>query len=52
MTPASKPAKMQITKTQDGRLFIAMGLGPKSKPAVLRSRVVIAWGVTNSKEVQ
>ena len=29
MTPASKPAKMQITKTLDGCLHVAMGLGPK-----------------------
>ena len=29
MTPAIKPAKVQITKTLDGRLHVAMGLGPK-----------------------
>ena len=49
MTPASKPAKMQITKTQDGRLHVAMGLGPKSKPAVLRPCTVIAWGIAETE---
>ena len=44
MTPPVKAAKMQVTKTQDGRIHVAMGLGPKAKAAVLRP-VTITWGL-------
>ena len=44
MTPPIKAAKMQVTKTQDGRMFVALGLGPKAKAAVLRP-ATITWGL-------
>ena len=46
MTPAQKPAKMEAIKTQNGRIHVAMGLGPKTKPLAFKPAVAISWGLT------
>ena len=41
MTPPLKPRKTQVTCTLDGRLHVAMGLGPIVRPVVL---ILVAEG--------
>lgn len=36
MTLRIKSAKVQITKALDGRLHVALGLGPVGKPVTLK----------------
>ena len=35
MTPPARPRKTEITRTVDGKLYVALGLGVVTRPIVL-----------------